>query len=40
MEQDKDSAQQKAKLKRKNLMLGWVMGLLAVALYSFVIFNK
>lgn len=40
MEQDKDSAQQKDKLKRKNLMLGWAIGLLTVALYFFAILYK
>jgi hypothetical protein len=40
MEQDKQAAHQKDKLKRKNLMVGWIMGILVIALYAFVIFFK
>jgi hypothetical protein len=34
MNQDKD------KLKKKNLLVGWTIGVLAIALYVFVIYFK
>ena len=34
MNQDKD------KLKKKNLLVGWTIGILAIALYVFVIYFK
>ena len=32
--------QNKDKLKKKNLLVGWIIGILAVALYVFVIYTK
>ncbi len=32
--------QNKDKLKKKNLLVGWTIGILAVALYVFVIYTK
>lgn len=34
MDQNKDN------LKKKNLLVGWVIGILAIALYVFVIYSK
>lgn len=30
----------KEKLKRKNMLVGWTIGILAIVLYVFVIYNK
>lgn len=40
MNQDKNVAQTKEQLKRKNLIVGWIIGILAIALYVFVIYFK
>lgn len=40
MEQDKNLMQSKEKLKKKNLLVGWIIGILAIALYVFVIYFK
>lgn len=40
MEQDKNLVQSKEKLKKKNLLVGWMIGILAIALYVFVIYFK
>ncbi len=40
MNQDKNVVQTKEKLKKKNLMVGWFIGILAIALYVFVIYFK
>jgi hypothetical protein len=40
MNQDKNVVQTKEKLKKKNLMVGWAIGILAIALYIFVIYFK
>lgn len=33
-------AQNKDKLKKKNLLVGWTIGILAIMLYVFVIYTK
>ncbi len=40
MEPNKQTEQDKRKLKRKNLLVGWGMGLVAVLLYVTAIFFK
>lgn len=40
MDQDKNVAQTKEKLKKKNLLVGWAIGILTIALYVFVIYFK
>jgi hypothetical protein len=40
MNQEKNEVQAKEKLKKKNLLVGWIIGILAVALYVFVIYFK
>ena len=40
MDQDKNLVQAKQKLKKKNLLVGWFIGVLAIALYVFVIYFK
>ncbi len=40
MDQDKHVVQTKEKLKKKNLLVGWTIGILAIALYVFVIYFK
>lgn len=35
-----DQNQNKDKLKKKNLLVGWTIGILAVVLYVFVIYTK
>ena len=40
MEPNKQTEQDKQKLKRKNLLVGWGMGLVAVLLYVTAIFFK
>jgi hypothetical protein len=40
MNQDKNSVQARQKLKKKNLLVGWTIGILAIALYIFVIYFK
>jgi hypothetical protein len=37
---DQNQNQDKDKLKKKNLMVGWAIGILAIVLYVFVIYNK
>ncbi len=32
--------QNRDKLKKKNLLVGWAIGILAIALYVFVIYSK
>jgi hypothetical protein len=38
--QDSNTVQTKEKLKKKNLLVGWTIGILAIALYVFVIYFK
>lgn len=40
MNQDKNVVKTKEKLKKKNLLVGWSIGILAIALYVFVIYFK
>ena len=35
-----DQNQIKDKLKKKNLLVGWTIGILAIVLYVFVIYSK
>jgi len=40
MNQDKKVVETKEKLRKKNLLVGWTIGILAIALYVFVIYFK
>lgn len=40
MNQDKKLVLTKEKLRKKNLLVGWTIGILAIALYVFVIYFK
>lgn len=40
MNRSKEMTQDKEKLKKKNLLVGWSVGILAIALYVVAIFFK